>query len=80
MAMVWEQRRECVEFMHVFPLLQEGHFRLCASPLLCRRVDVPSDRVLYSLRLWIKQRSLDPLPAISKQAFRCCGQYLSFSL
>lgn len=44
MAMVWEQRRECVEFMHVFPLLQEGHFRLCASPLLCRRVDVPSDK------------------------------------
>lgn len=44
MAVVWEQRRECVKFMHVFPLLQEGHLRLPAPPLLCRRVDVPSNK------------------------------------
>lgn len=28
MAVVWEQRRESVKFMHVFPLLQEEYFRL----------------------------------------------------
>lgn len=44
MAVVWEQRRECVKFMHVFPLLQEGHLRLPAPPLRCRRVDVPSNK------------------------------------
>lgn len=44
MTVVSELRRECLEFMHVFPLLQEGHFRLRAPPLLCRRVDVPSNK------------------------------------